>query len=496
MPGPKKEPSTEPKRRSRTGCWPCKARKVKCGEEKPQCQNCLKQAETCDYSIRLNWGGRSKKQNDGFAFAVTPVTFSTASTPSSLASPALGATPTFPVQHATRRPSTAARAPVKTETTVPMIDPQLSAMGAAGPSTSAASTSLYNSSSATSLPPSYSTMSHSANMQVAPYDLGQSMSAMSGYQRPDWPTPTEEPTRDAVQQIYAQQSDQSEPSAGFLQPYNSSSNDSSAFPYPDFAWSAQHRAKRSKLSPSERANMTLPKPVFARPDLPDSHTSASVGQEQQSPGSNSWFTPYSLNSVISTPLTPGSSVTSEETSGRLPPRRSNAHDALPVRRLSVNSLLSGPPGEDNGSIVPNPRTPAYPKIVADGATIYGYDYGQPDLDTPRNDDLNAITPRSPGVTRSGRGSIAELLSPENDSTQSAKPMAFEKGGYYAQPVQIKIPQEFEPLPHHLTESPMNLLYFHHFLNHTARILMPHDCPENPLRSLLPLSTSQPQLYKL
>ncbi|KAF3900603.1 Sterol regulatory element-binding protein ECM22 [Trichophyton interdigitale] len=35
MPRPKKPGAPEPKRRSRKGCWPCKARKVKCGEEKP-----------------------------------------------------------------------------------------------------------------------------------------------------------------------------------------------------------------------------------------------------------------------------------------------------------------------------------------------------------------------------------------------------------------------------------------------------------------------------
>ena len=43
----------------------CKARKVKCGEEKPRCSNCERLDEDCDYKIRLSWGGRplkSKKQ--------------------------------------------------------------------------------------------------------------------------------------------------------------------------------------------------------------------------------------------------------------------------------------------------------------------------------------------------------------------------------------------------------------------------------------------------
>jgi hypothetical protein len=33
---------------------------------------------------------------------------------------------------------------------------------------------------------------------------------------------------------------------------------------------------------------------------------------------------------------------------------------------------------------------------------------------------------------------------------------------------------------------MNLLYFHHFIYHTGRILVPHDCPENPFRTVLPV----------
>lgn len=62
MPRAKNQGSSEPKRRSRTGCWPCKSRKVKCGEERPVCQNCLKTGDTCDYKIRLNWEGRRIKR--------------------------------------------------------------------------------------------------------------------------------------------------------------------------------------------------------------------------------------------------------------------------------------------------------------------------------------------------------------------------------------------------------------------------------------------------
>ncbi|KAK2023583.1 hypothetical protein LX32DRAFT_134793 [Colletotrichum zoysiae] len=69
MPRPKKPGAPEPKRRSRNGCWPCKARKVKCGEEHPTCINCQKTGETCDYSVRLNWEGRRTKRSLSFGIA-------------------------------------------------------------------------------------------------------------------------------------------------------------------------------------------------------------------------------------------------------------------------------------------------------------------------------------------------------------------------------------------------------------------------------------------
>ncbi|KAK1657286.1 hypothetical protein BDP55DRAFT_441411 [Colletotrichum godetiae] len=42
---------------------PCKARKVKCGEEHPTCINCQRTGEPCDYSVRLNWEGRRTKRS-------------------------------------------------------------------------------------------------------------------------------------------------------------------------------------------------------------------------------------------------------------------------------------------------------------------------------------------------------------------------------------------------------------------------------------------------
>lgn len=41
--------------RSRTGCWTCRKRKVKCGEERPACAQCTRLGHACDYSLRLSF---------------------------------------------------------------------------------------------------------------------------------------------------------------------------------------------------------------------------------------------------------------------------------------------------------------------------------------------------------------------------------------------------------------------------------------------------------
>lgn len=48
-------------KRSRLGCHRCKKLKIKCSEEKPACASCIKARVTCDYSIKLTWGGRPYK---------------------------------------------------------------------------------------------------------------------------------------------------------------------------------------------------------------------------------------------------------------------------------------------------------------------------------------------------------------------------------------------------------------------------------------------------
>ncbi|KAI0134993.1 fungal-specific transcription factor domain-containing protein [Daldinia grandis] len=48
-------PSATRTPRTRTGCWACRDRSVKCDEARPRCRRCQKTNLTCHYGIRLQW---------------------------------------------------------------------------------------------------------------------------------------------------------------------------------------------------------------------------------------------------------------------------------------------------------------------------------------------------------------------------------------------------------------------------------------------------------
>ena len=215
--------------------------------------------------------------------------------------------------------------------------------------------------------------------------------------------------------------------------------------------------------------------------------------------------------------------------------------ASDYRRLSVNSLLSEESPSSHEEIL-REATGSYLRLDTRSehlrsTTYYGIDRGFRDLDVGSNDDINAISGSSPKLSRS---------SLHMDSSEDEEgPFEFgfgvhwndverKSGGYYDQPVVIRIPRCLEPLPSKLKDNPMNVLvccfslslslslcvcvcrycrasqasgprltlslvadrqltpfysqkkYFHHFLNHTARVLVPHDDPQsNPFRTILP-----------
>jgi hypothetical protein len=264
--------------------------------------------------------------------------------------------------------------------------------------------------------------------------------------------------------------------------------------------------KRVKLSPREETFGRNPNRVYG--DL--SYGTADLEDPRSSfqPLTPSYFQPH-----LNNPLTPAaSSTTSDDLHNKWMPKMSpkvtQATQENEVRRVSVNSLLSGSPepeesrpnvtsqaqNESEQSLtftVPQPPALLHHRTTSSSQTeTYGLDRGLPDLDLPRNNDTGAISGASPSEHSELDAWLNdfELAIPEFGFGLPTRETVFAKGGYYASPVPIKIPRKLEPLPTTLLENPMNLLYFHHFLNHTARILVPHDCSENPFKTILPKST--------
>lgn len=136
-------------------------------------------------------------------------------------------------------------------------------------------------------------------------------------------------------------------------------------------------------------------------------------------------------------------------------------------KISVNSLL-------NETVKFNATLPLEASEII--TSTYGYDQGRSDVDMPNNIDRDALI-ILPTPAWIGKHARTKFVSDDDGP--------FSRNGYYDQPVPVTIPASLKPLPPMLLQNDMNLLYFHHFLNFTAKILVTHECPENPFRTVLP-----------
>jgi hypothetical protein len=442
------------------------------GEEKPACLNCQRQGESCDYSIRLNWDGRTKKKEEGrpgsqmISFSPTPSIASKRGPPS----PDMNGQAVFPGLS----PMPSAQSPIPP--VMPAIQPapplglQESALPAAG---------NYGSnlplpgpeypSSMVPVPPVLRNPSWGENRGNGTYQNAMPVPSIRQHQGmagSAYPSPQDSgfgsPGLNGGVYNTAAYSAQMPPPMATSNPYSLGESISSPF----------NPAKRVRLSPQ---------------------TDTFGGNTSMYPGQVHSLFPahYNLN-----PLTPATSSASI----------SQDNDD---RRISVSSLLSDDPGppsskrpsaSDSNQSGPTSEPAAPPRrgslhqrmISYSETELYGHDRGAPDLDIPRNHDAMAISGNSPSEHSDfGSWLEAEFEDASFGFGTASRETVFASGGYYASPVPIKIPRKLEPLPATLSENPMNLLYFHHFLNHTARILVPHDCPENPFKTILPKSAYAP-----
>ncbi|KAK5628214.1 hypothetical protein RRF57_003929 [Xylaria bambusicola] len=195
------------------------------------------------------------------------------------------------------------------------------------------------------------------------------------------------------------------------------------------------------------------------------------------------------------PLTPATSSTYSDDSQPQVNRAEHPEVATysSSRRLSVNSLLAGPANlralyNDSSGHAKGIPPPLDTQQAINESTFYGIDRGSQDYDLGKNDDMNAIGGSSPLLQRESLDTPLEEPADYNwvefGFGVDANDAEEVDGGYYAKPVSIFIPHNLEPLPDRLVENPMNLL--HHFINNTARALVPYDDPHaNPFRTILP-----------
>ncbi|KAL8840460.1 MAG: hypothetical protein Q9170_001336 [Blastenia crenularia] len=510
MPRPKKAGGPEPKTRSRNGCWPCKNRKIKCGEEKPHCLHCERAGETCDYSIRLNWEGRNKRKAGGItpepSFIVNaPVEDPQQPTSTRDRPGALSPSQRPPLRHSESQgsnrslesieeykrklqftPEETSQQPRNTTASGSWIDPALTQVSSQD---EAFQDMLYLPRSPGRAPAGFQGNQHSGYQDTSSLRY---LARLRGTDNAAYPSPNSNigspPTTQAsvtTSASHTQKLSNAHMPPPLQAPFSSFQTQGVSRKAQDDPTGTDYARKRIRLSP-------------AQDPLDNHHLLHSPQYYMFSPGGNSGSS--ALSSQIHNPVnspsigdsglppTPApSSVTSDDAHNRSVSKATHVPQESPdLRRLSVKSLLSDDSPADSGN-----DTPFVASTVTTPTIEYGVDRGFPDLDVPRNNDFSALNGMSPLMARSD-----SFNPPLEDDDEEHFPPAFGfglyghngtqgQGGYYANPVPVTIPKGLLPLPSILQDNPMNLLYFHHFLNHTARILVPHDCSANPFKNILP-----------
>ena len=440
-------------------CRQCKGRKIKCGEQKPQCENCEKTAQVCDYSIKLNWDGRTKRKG-GVENHMTVNTLRKTSDGgrSSDGAPKNGK----PSQHK-------------------MPSPQQS-NGFNGGHLSSVLNDV-DLVATVNIPPAATNTAAPVTQYAKLRDQNHS----------PYPSPAESnldgsPLSSAKQSsfnIVPQRFSFSE----MPPPRQNSPRHSNSITY------IAHGNKRARLSPSIKSpDSIVQHPVGAQgAPLGQAQVISAVtqrvhrisGLQSSSPG---------IGHVNITPSIPPSPATSSIGSDDSQPCRQRPV-SLPQqdRRMSIESLISG--SSYAGS---NSEGFFGSQVSSSGDSsrevYYGIDPGYPDFDIPFNDDQEALSARVPPLIATPSSMMSPRTNARSKFRGSGSPTntsasPWSQTPFYKTPIQVKLPKNFEPLPYILLVEPMNLLYFHHFICHTARILVPHDCSGNPFRKILPKSES-------
>ncbi|KAI3556195.1 cyclophilin type peptidyl-prolyl cis-trans isomerase/CLD [Colletotrichum abscissum] len=405
---------------------PCKARKVKCGEEHPTCINCQRTGEPCDYSVRLNWEGRRTKRSLSLG-TLTGITQPFKDS-SRTEQPPFNHTFTIsnPTQNSDPKPVTkrVLTAPVGVEAGKRKLE-QLE--------TCDDYLSFQNTSSRL--------IQHQNGALFAP--------------------PRSAPKYNA-------------------RDHSSTSSLRRIFPATANASSRLYKRSKSLAETGQPDILSQ----YGRMSSPISL----IGQSSPT----SFLTSGAISTSTGSPLTPVSLVIKSDDETRLPALSLPSPASPEDSRLSVNYLISSSSrvmhGANKGVIHPS-GPPLYnsecKQDVSEEATFYGFDLGIPDADIAQNDDTGSISSTA-SSTRHSRHFLQAMCGGSYSQQSGTINGTMPRVWYYGQPIPIWIPRSIEPIPAKLRENPMNILRQHHFLNHTARVLVPYDDPQsNPFRTILP-----------
>ncbi|KAJ5787656.1 Crotonase core, partial [Penicillium paradoxum] len=442
---------------------PCKARKVKCGEEKPSCLNCQRQGERCDYSVRLNWGGRTKRMatdspnsslnrcgesvigfSDSFAInQMSPISFPTPTSNN----PGDG----FANAHFGDLTTPEGISP-NTPAPVGIFDSPRLGSGSEGVTSPGQLEPQFNSSWAEQSPP----LTTSVSSEPLPrYQLRQ-----QSLDSPSYLASIDQTSDLRELSVFAFHANPVSHAVSFL----------------------RHSVDTSErhLEPSNFQSLDE-----RHVGLHNEHgipTGVRSGRGQEG-SSNSPQDMSGLSSMLfNSPK--GSNGKSSSEACKIPNIMESVHDYLDETNSNHQLLAESNHETDqtpHESLIAQSKWQTYLNNVTDN---YGLDSGRPDQDLTFNNDHAAIDINYALDLISSRWRTQE----NSDSPASqpvSEPQAQFCSGYYASPVPINVPRYLSPLPSSLLGNPINLMYFHHFLNHTARMLVPHDCDNNAFISVLP-----------
>ncbi|KAF9884627.1 hypothetical protein FE257_001380, partial [Aspergillus nanangensis] len=456
------------------------------GEEKPECLNCRRQNEKCDYNIRLNWGGRTRRrssvdspssqssgQSGQFIFALSPsdTTQSDALLSTQVLQPSGSLEGSTTQVTLTEPPLWNAELAVETsyprglhdiqEPSAVPHQPTLKSSVESRPRTTSQelSPSWLALSSQTTMPlpcstvPSYSQLD--SNDAYLAEDAGPVIGSFNVFDLSPVAIPRAIPFPPSSMDNLNGSPDQDvHENLEKHSPYSSPQNATIMYPSYD------------SRSPSNATEAISP-----QSDSPQLFTACLTPKLSSVLNGTTAATDDFFATIMNGP------VSAENLSNEQNREPSTAIAGQSVVIPDYQAMVP------NGISSPEKKWHAYLTSVTDN---YGLDSGRPDLDLNKNDDHSAIDINYAldlisyqSTSSSSDLSKTQLLGPKQAGLDGTRYT------YYSSPVPINIPRYLSPLPTTLVQTPINLMYFHHFLNHTAKMLVPHDCSHNAFVSVLP-----------